>query len=260
MRRTELQKKKIIIFDLDGTLTKSKATMDRRMAELLSKLLQRKTVAVIGGGEYEQFKRQFVRKLKAPRERLDRLLLFPANATSFYTHRRGGWKSVYKKGLSPRAKRRIREAFKGALRDIRYVPDVPHKRGVQTYGPVMDDRGTEITFSLIGQRAPLRRKEEWDHYHDARPRLMRALRRRLPGFEIRSGGRTSIDVTPKGIDKAYGIRKIRRLLHVGLEEMLFVGDALAPGGNDYPAKRTGIDCIAVKGPEETKQLISRLVN
>ena len=52
------------------------------------------------------------------------------------------------------------------------------------------------------------------------------------------GGSTSIDVTKPGIDKAYGIRKLRDLLGISLKEMIFIGDALFVGGNDYPARRS----------------------
>jgi hypothetical protein len=72
---------------------------------------------------------------------------------------------------------------------------------------------------------------------------------------VRIGGTTSIDVTPRGVNKAYGIRKLEEYLKVSQDRIVFVGDALYQGGNDYPAKATGVDCIQVKGPEETKQLI-----
>ena len=35
--------------------------------------------------------------------------------------------------------------------------------------------------------------------------------------------------------------------------MIFIGDALLPGGNDYPAKEAGVASIQVKGPQETKR-------
>jgi len=81
----------------------------------------------------------------------------------------------------------------------------------------------------------------------------------LPEFSVRIGGATSIDVTKPGIDKAYGIRKLRDLLGISLEEMIYIGDALYVGGNDYPAKETGVECIAVKDPDETKRVIQTII-
>lgn len=52
------------------------------------------------------------------------------------------------------------------------------------------------------------------------------LDRLMPGFSVLLGGATSIDVTKPGIDKAYGIRKLRDVLGISLKEMIFVGDPL----------------------------------
>jgi hypothetical protein len=41
--------------------------------------------------------------------------------------------------------------------------------------------------------------------------------------------------------------------------MIYIGDALFPGGNDYPAQQAGVDCIAVKGPEESKRVIQTII-
>jgi len=81
----------------------------------------------------------------------------------------------------------------------------------------------------------------------------------IPEFEVRLGGSTSVDITKRGIDKAYGIHKLRDILGVAIEEMVFIGDALFPGGNDYPAKQAGVTSIQVRDPEETKRVIETLL-
>ena len=73
------------------------------------------------------------------------------------------------------------------------------------------------------------------------------------------GGTTSVDVTTHGIDKAYGINKLRSILGIGIEEMIFVGDALFPGGNDYPAKQSGVVSIQVRDPDESKRVIETIL-
>ena len=92
-----------------------------------------------------------------------------------------------------------------------------------------------------------------------RLRMLKILKRALPKFEVRAGGLTSIDVTRKGIDKGYGIRQIQRHLHVPIQDMLFIGDAIYPGGNDYAVTKTSIDYMKVCGPEETKRLIKKIL-
>lgn len=81
----------------------------------------------------------------------------------------------------------------------------------------------------------------------------------IPGFTVRLGGATSIDVTKPGIDKGYGIRKLRDILGTAIEDMIYIGDALFPGGNDYPAKEAGVLSIAVRGPQETKPVTEAIV-
>ena len=76
---------------------------------------------------------------------------------------------------------------------------------------------------------------------------------------MRLGGTTSIDVTRPGVDKAYGIRKLRDELGIPIAEMLFIGDAIFPGGNDYPAKEAGTDTIEVRDPDETKRVIEAII-
>jgi len=105
--------------------------------------------------------------------------------------------------------------------------------------------GTKITFSALGQRAPIEEKKKWDPDFTKRKQLKAQLDQLIPEFSVRLGGTTSVDVTKPGIDKAYGIRKLRETLGIAIPEMIFVGDALFPGGNDHPAKEAGVVSICV---------------
>ena len=85
------------------------------------------------------------------------------------------------------------------------------------------------------------------------------LRQRLPGLAINMGGATSIDITREGVDKAYGLKKLAEHSGVALDEMIFIGDAIFPGGNDYPAMTLGVDCIRVKTIDDTRSAIDAIV-
>ncbi len=65
----------------------------------------------------------------------------------------------------------------------------------------------------------------------------------MPGFSVRLGGTTSVDVTKTGIDKGYGIRKLRDILGVAIEEMIFRRGCLVPRGERLPGQRSrcGVD-------------------
>jgi phosphomannomutase len=66
-------------------------------------------------------------------------------------------------------------------------------------------------------------------------------------------------VTKHGIDKAYGMKKLIAQLGVAKKELIFVGDRLDEGGNDYPVKAMGIDCLKVSGWKDTALVIETIL-
>ena len=241
--------KQLIIFDLDGTLAPSKSPLEPDMADLLVKLLERKKVAIISGGGYPQFETQLLHSLPHGSDNYSNLLLMPTSGTRLYAWK-GAWAEQYAEHLSQREKEKIMTSLNSALKANGYVQ--PEKM----YGDAIEDRGSQITFSACGQNAPLELKAGWDPDRSKRQSIVLTLQPKIPEFDVRIGGTTSIDITKKGVNKAYGIRRLEEYLKMPLEDMVFVGDALFHGGNDYPAKATGIDCIQVSGPEETKKLVA----
>jgi hypothetical protein len=126
-------------------------------------------------------------------------------------------------------------------------------------GKVIEDRGSQVTFSALGQQAPLAEKEKWDADFAKRKKITAMLNSLLPEFSVRMGGATSIDVTKPGIDKAYGIGQLRDTPHLSLKEMVFIGDALFPRGNDNPVEKAGVVSILVKGPDDTNLVIKTIL-
>jgi HAD superfamily hydrolase (TIGR01484 family) len=187
-------------------------------------------------------------------ETAPRIYLFPANATAMYMMGNGMWEPVYEERLGDPVKRRIFAAFARALKETGY--EWPK----DVYGEVIEDRGTQMTFSALGQLAPLEMKRRWDPDGRKRGEIMKRLARYLPDrVEARLGGTTSIDVTMRGIDKGYGIRKIMERLGYKKGEMLFIGNCLYKGGNDFPVIATGVRWMSVRGPQETKRILKRII-
>jgi phosphomannomutase len=242
--------KNLIVFDLDGTLAESKSSLDEEMAGLLGRLLDVAKVAIISGGAWPQFERQLLVHLPDD-DRLAKLSLLPVCGTQFYRHD-GTWKRLYYEEFAPAEKDRIITALNEAF-------DASGFRATHYWGNVIEDRGGQITLSALGQDAPLTEKRKWDPDFSKREKIMAILEPLLPGVSIKTGGSTSIDITRIGIDKAYGIEKLRDILKFGTAEMLFIGDALFPGGNDSPVKRTGIETIQVRDVGETKRIIEAIV-
>jgi HAD superfamily hydrolase (TIGR01484 family) len=240
--------KKLVIFDLDGTLTKSKSPIEPAIASLISKLLVNKKVAVISGGGYPQFQTQFISMLPTASENYGNLLLLPTSGTRLYVWKES-WQEQYAENLSEKEKEKIMTALNGILNSPAY------EKPAVVYGEVVEDRGSQITFSALGQKAPVELKYAWDPTRAKREHIASLLTPKIPGFDVRVGGASSVDITRKGVNKAYGILKLEQYLNIPIDDIVFVGDSLFYGGNDYPAKTTGVDCISVKGPEETQALI-----
>ncbi|MBY0300741.1 MULTISPECIES: HAD-IIB family hydrolase [Sphingomonas] len=243
--------KKLVAFDLDGTLALSKQALKDDMAETLADLLGVADVAVISGGDWPQFDKQVASRLPA-RADLSRLWLMPTTGTKLYTHQEGAWKPVYAELFDDAEKTKIIDAFGEALEATGFTPE-------QTWGERIEDRGSQITFSALGQEAPLEAKEHWDPDFAKRKVIQADLRKRLPGLAINMGGATSIDITREGVDKGYGLRKLAEASGFALDEMLFLGDAIFPGGNDYPAKEAGVDTVKVRDPQETISVVTAIV-
>jgi hypothetical protein len=245
---------KAVIFDIDGTLTESKQPMDAEMGGLLVELMRDRAVAVISGAGFEQCQRQILSRLPSGSAQFEKMLMFPANATTLYRFEGGVWNKAYSRDITQEAKDRVFSAIA--------VAESTLGTGLITekvFGKRTEDRGTQITYSGLGQEAPLEEKRPWDPDQAKRKAAIEIMTPLLPEFDFHIGGMTSIDITLKGYDKAYGIGQIQEILGLPLSQMLFVGDALFPGGNDYPARTTGVPCAETSGVDETKRIIRDLL-
>lgn len=242
--------KKLIVFDLDGTLAESKSSLDAEMSTLLSALLGVVKVAVISGGDWPQFVKQLLAKLPDD-ERLTNLSLLPTTGTKFYAYR-SGWKKLYSEDYTPEQKEKIVRSLQSAIATMDLKID-------QVWGEQIEDRGSQMTFSALGQQAPIHEKQTWDPDFVQRKKIKAILETTIPEFSVRMGGTTSIDITQPGVDKAYGIKKLQDILDIPIEAMVFIGDALFPGGNDYAAKETGVVTIKVRDVNETKRVTEAIL-
>ena len=242
--------KQLVAFDLDGTLAESKQPLKDDMGEALADLLGVAHVAVISGGDWPQFDKQVASRLPARADR-SKLWLMPTTGTKLYTHQSGEWTPVYAELFSD-AQKKVVAAFEASLEATGFVPE-------QTWGERIEDRGSQITFSALGQQAPIDAKEHWDPDFAKRKVIQADLKKRLPDLSINMGGATSIDITQKGVDKAYGLRRLSKESGIAEGAMMFIGDAIFPGGNDYPAKEMGLDTVRVRDPQETLSVIAAIV-
>nr|WP_315382186.1 HAD-IIB family hydrolase [uncultured Sphingomonas sp.] len=243
--------KQLVAFDLDGTLAESKQPLDAHMADCLRSLLDLALVAVISGGDWKQFETQVIARLPADAD-LGRLFIMPTTGAKLYRFVEGEWRQIYAETFTAAERGQILTALERAVDDAGVRPD-------KLWGPQIEDRGTQITFSALGQQAPIDAKKGWDPDQAKRIALQRQLVTQLPGFSTRIGGTTSLDITREGVDKAYAIDRLIEHAAVPREAMLFFGDAIYPGGNDDPVRAAGVDSVRVRDPAETAAILESLI-
>ena len=252
----------LVAFDLDDTLAPSKSAMPAPMAAALRGLLDAVPVCIISGGQIMQFRDQVLAHLGAEPPQLARLHLMPTCGTRYYTYDADAaaqepqgpqdpWRLVYANDLTPQ---QVHEGFEIVEAEARRLGLWEER----TWGPALEDRGSQITFSALGQEAPLEAKAAWDPTGEKKSALRQAVAERLPELEVRSGGSTSVDITLKGVDKAYGMRRLAEVTGIALDDMLFIGDRLDPDGNDYPVRALGVPCLAVTGWQDTAERVTAL--
>ncbi len=247
-------KPKLIAFDLDGTLAESKQRVSAEMGELLARLTHKMPIAVMSGAGFPQFEKQFLPALPSDAA-LARVYLFPDNAAQCWQYKNNAWQTVYDHAFTPEEKEHIMSTLTGALAEVG-LSNAP----VRVWGERIEDRGAEIAFSPLGQQAPLDEKEVWHKDHnDTRKRLHEMLEQKLPDFANAMGGLTTIDITRSGITKAFGIRELVKQSGISVSEMLYIGDALEEGGNDYVVVETGVKTREVFGPIETAKIIEEVL-
>ena len=243
---------RVVAFDLDDTLTASKSKIDQHMADLLVELLARLDVCIITGGRFEQIDAQVLQYLHAPSGRLAHLHIMPTGGTRYYIWRNGAWHRCYAEYLTADEKRHIVSVLAEGAKHLGFWEQNP-------WGEIIEDRGSQITYSALGQKAPADAKHEWDPDGSKKRKLRDYAAERLPDLKVHVGGTTSVDVTRKGIDKAYGIKRLIEQLSISPDQLLFIGDRLSEGGNDYPVRALGVRWVEVTQWQDTARYVQDLL-
>lgn len=229
---------KLLMLDVDGTVTESAQVMDEEMAEILA--YQERDLAFISGTGRNELYRILTPLIK----RRCRINVLPEMGRAAYQ----GGMSLYRVGMpfSPVTAENIE-------RDVRIW-----MKGFDIHplsGDVFQLRDSQLTISLLGRSAPLGEKTRFDPQKNVRQALVERLKERFPDLHYTIGGTTSIDIQDTEWDKRYGAGMFFSFMRYDPKEVTFYGDQLGPGGNDEPMKGTGATCISVKGPEHLKDLL-----
>jgi HAD superfamily hydrolase (TIGR01484 family) len=241
----------LVAFDLDGTLSESKQKVPHYIVEQLIDLLRLVPVCIISGGKIDQFQENLLNQFP-PLANLSNLHIMPTSGTQYYRFVDGKLQRIYAHSIAENDAQRIAWEIERRARELGFWE-------TDVFGPRIENRGSQITFSALGQLAPVALKQAWDPGGHKREALRAVLAMDLSDFRVASGGLTSVDITIRGVDKAFGLSQLALKTGLDIEGFIFVGDRLDSGGNDYPVKKLGIKTVAVDGPKATKLFVEGLV-
>lgn len=244
-------------FDIDGTLTQSKARLTHEVALRIQALVHTHPVALITGGNSQQIFDSIVEVLVTLPVNLFHLHLYPLSGAECFRYERGpygvaGWRCVQREEIPPQERQRIMRTIRETARSLGLWIDA-------TWGDPIEDRLCQVTYSAWGQDAPLEMKRIWDVDGQKKQRLREALALRLPDYSIRVGGLTSVDVNLSHVNKGKAVQSFAQVIGIQSNQVMFIGDQLKHGGNDYPVLATGACCIPVQSVEDTVRVIDSIL-
>jgi phosphomannomutase len=231
--------KKVIIADVDETICETCQVISDSMAKKINELITKGyQLAFISGTKVTDLKKMISSKVTEKHH------ILGTTGTNYTIIENQEEKNIYNYSFTEEEKKEIFTAFEKLINRFNIESMTTKKDQLQ-------DRKSQITLSAIGRNAPILIKKGYDPQGEKR-KVWREYLKPLLGekYDIKIGGTTSVDVTRKGLDKEWGIKEFAKHNNIPLNNIIFFGDKIYPGGNDYPATRI-VDCIAVKNPEDT---------
>ncbi len=241
---------KLVLFDVDGTLTPSRLVINQDMVDTMVKLKNTVNVdlGIVGGSDLAKQKEQLGE---------DNLKLFDyvfsENGLVAFHNGELFNKTSIKDFLGESNIKKLINASLHYMADL----DIPVKRGT-----FVEFRNGMINLCPVGRSCTQEEREQfyqWDLEHNIRTNMVKYLQDELKdlGLTFSIGGQISIDVFPKGWDKTYCLQFVENKY----DQIYFFGDKTSPGGNDYEIfmdSRTISN--TVKNPEETIEQLTRIFN
>ena len=219
----------MIVADMDGTLTESRQVIKKHMADLIYKILKKHFFCIISGASYKRIETQ-VLHLLALSPHLKNLYIVAQSGAEI--HDCSGM--ICKKKMPSVTKKLIKLL-------IRTIAPLSNSDFFKKYGikislenPLIVDKGSQITYSITGMNTDIQIKKLVDPDAVIRKQIVATLKPFLPPtVEVAIGGTTSIDFTPKGVNKRAGVQYLQKHLGIDIKDIVYIGDKCFEGGNDW---------------------------
>ena len=238
---------KHFFFDLDDTLTPSKSLIEDAHLPILKRLTEHADVIVVSGHGESDIRSHLTEALHG----------------CFYVLGQNGNRAVTKDGtvlwnnsLDQGQREAIFAFIVKARAHLNYT--------VTNENDIVEDRDSQIAFSLIGHHEDKAKKDAFDPKHEIRFKLLTDLAADVEALkhanvEVRIGGTTNLDFFEYGKNKGYNVNAFVTQMGWDKTECLYIGDALFPGGNDETVVGV-IPTHPIKNHFETYEFIEKMLS
>ncbi len=244
---------KMLVFDMDWTITPSRWEMEPDMVELFIKLFKKYKVWIISGWDFIQFKIQILDFLGNDENLLKNLYICPTQWWKMYVYKKWEWEKLYSLDFSKEERKHIISVLENAIKVLWFKPE-------KTYWELIEDRETLICYALLWQNADQKLKSAYDPYLEKRKQIKEYIKDDLKWFEISISWSSSIDIIREWFDKAFWIQKMMEVTWFNKNEILFVWDRIIAWWNDFPPlEKLWITSKKVFSLEDTKDFIIEML-
>lgn len=222
--------KKLIAFDLDGTLTQHKSQLEPMNKAVLDRLKEKGyTLLMVGAG---QCARIFHQMNDYPIDIIGNYGL------QFCTYNKDTKDLDVVYNLTFPCDRESVEKRVTAMRE---------KYGFTAYvGENVEFHPSgAVTFPILGTKAQLADKLAFDPDRSRRRAIYDDIAETFSDYTVFVGGTSSFDMAPRPYDKYYALCKYCEEKGIAHDEVVFVGDDYGIGGNDESVYRSDIDFVCV---------------
>ena len=236
----------IFAADVDDTVCPSTRPVEPELARQLVRIQALGySLIFISGSTVPQIEEQLGRRLGVEH------ILLGATGTHAVAHDGQQGRELYREELPADLRHKVLNAYR----------DLVQRHGIQpatSEADQLQDRGTQLTLSAIGRHAPEAAKRSFDPDGSRRRAWISELKAVLgDSVDLHVGGTTSIDATAPGVDKAWGLKRYLASSGRAGETIIYFGDQLSPGGNDYPVRPLA-HCVQVEGTRQSLQYLEKI--
>ncbi|MBS3111797.1 HAD-IIB family hydrolase [Candidatus Woesearchaeota archaeon] len=231
---------KFLVFDVDGTIVESTQELGEEFQKIFLTLNNKFSLVFISGTNKTELNRMVSSKLGS----IDHFIISNSGSICDKIESKKTF-NLWKDSLEEKDKEKIKNSLNLLSKEYNLIPITSKEDQIL-------DRGSQITFSILGRNAPLEKKKNYDPDTSKRKSFIQFLNNNglNEEYDLKIGGTTSIDITLKGINKEYGLKKFMEINKLLKDQIIFFGDQLEEGGNDFPVKKLGIRTIKVKNPKD----------